>query len=204
MQDFLLFLFTILILISALSVVNVKNSVHSALFLLLTYLSGIFLMLLINNEFLAIVLIIIYLGAIIVLFLFVVMLLNLKLLELKQFYLMYIPSTFLFIIIVIYMNTYYFNINLKIFYFFSNVSYLTWLEFFLLYQPFNIYIYGLYLYTFYNFFFFGSRLILTIALLGSLFLTRIIYIKNFFIKLRKHHQDMTIQYFSDYLNVILN
>lgn len=77
--DFTLFsLFSILTLLSSIMVISLKNAVHSVLFLILVFCNVSGLLLLLGAEFLAFMLLIVYVGAIAVLFLFVVMMLNIK------------------------------------------------------------------------------------------------------------------------------
>ena len=64
-------------------VITQKNSLYSVLFLVSSFLSASILILLLDNEFLALFFLIIYLGAIAILFLFVVMMLDIKYRELK-------------------------------------------------------------------------------------------------------------------------
>ena len=81
-MDFTLILFYIfgaLLLGSALLVVMVRNPVHAALFLVLAFVTASGLWLLLYAEFLAITLVLVYVGAVMVLFLFVVMMLDLNL-----------------------------------------------------------------------------------------------------------------------------
>lgn len=66
------------LIFSSVGVIYSRNSLHSILFLVLTFLFSSVTVFLLENEFLALFLLIIYLGAIIVLFLFVVMMLDLK------------------------------------------------------------------------------------------------------------------------------
>ena len=61
---------------SAVSVISVRNTVYSALFLVLAFLSSAGLWMLLQAEFLAIVLVLVYVGAVMVLFLFVLMMLD--------------------------------------------------------------------------------------------------------------------------------
>ncbi len=79
----LFYVFALLLVLSALSVVSVKNSVYSVLFLIFAFFNaaGIFVML--GAEFLALSLVIVYVGAVAVLFLFVVMTVNIKEIDLK-------------------------------------------------------------------------------------------------------------------------
>ncbi|MFT4968102.1 MAG: NADH-quinone oxidoreductase subunit J [Candidatus Deianiraeaceae bacterium] len=74
--NFLFYIFSALVCGSALLSVLSKNSVHAVLYLVITFFSAAWVMLLLNAEFLALLLIIIYVGAIAILFLFVVMMLH--------------------------------------------------------------------------------------------------------------------------------
>lgn len=79
----LLFLnyFQILIIFFSCLAVLVKNPVYSIFFLLLVFLNSACLILLMNFEFLALLFLIVYIGAIIVLFIFVIMMVNIKILD---------------------------------------------------------------------------------------------------------------------------
>lgn len=79
----LFYLFSAVLLISAMIAVSAKNTVHSVLFLILTFLNAAALFVLLGAEFLAMLLIIVYVGAIAVLFLFVVMMLNIDQKQIK-------------------------------------------------------------------------------------------------------------------------
>src|SRR5262245_21419383 len=72
----LFYVFSILLLGSAVWVVTSRNTVHSVLFLILSFLNAAGLFLLLHAEFLAMILVIVYVGAVAVLFLFIVMMLN--------------------------------------------------------------------------------------------------------------------------------
>nr|YP_010947448.1 NADH dehydrogenase subunit 6 [Mimica arnoldii]WGO62534.1 NADH dehydrogenase subunit 6 [Mimica arnoldii] len=74
----LFYLFSIFSLISSLMVIGLSNAVHSVLFLILVFCNMAGLLLMIGAEFLSFLLLIVYVGAIAVLFLFVVMMLNIK------------------------------------------------------------------------------------------------------------------------------
>ncbi len=93
-MDFPLLAFYIVSLItvaSALAVVTVKNPVHAVLFLVLTFFSSACLWLLAEAEFLAIVLVLVYIGAVMVLFLFVVMMLDINTVPLREGFARYFP-----------------------------------------------------------------------------------------------------------------
>ncbi len=77
------YVFSSLIILSALAVIVSRNPVHSVLWLIFTFCNGAGLMVLMGAEFIAMMLIIIYVGAVAVLFLFVVMMLDIKLSELR-------------------------------------------------------------------------------------------------------------------------
>lgn len=72
----LFYIFSFLLISSAIVVISAKNTVHSVMFLVLCFFNAAALFILIGAEFLAMLLIIVYVGAIAVLFLFVVMMLN--------------------------------------------------------------------------------------------------------------------------------
>ncbi|MFN7551948.1 MAG: NADH-quinone oxidoreductase subunit J [Pseudomonadota bacterium] len=76
---------------AALGVVTVKNTVHAALLLVLTFFSCACLWLLLRAEFLAIVLVLVYVGAVMVLFLFVVMMLDIRTDTLREGFARYLP-----------------------------------------------------------------------------------------------------------------
>lgn len=78
------FLFAFTTVFSAIRVVTARNPVHSALFLVLTFVSAAAIWLLLKAEFLAIVLVLVYVGAVMVLFLFVVMMLDIDVEHLRQ------------------------------------------------------------------------------------------------------------------------
>ena len=85
--------------LSCLSVVFSSNPVHSVLFLIFTFFNVSILFLFSNAEFLAMTLIIVYVGAVAVLFLFVVMMLNINEVLIKEGFLKYFPFGFILITI---------------------------------------------------------------------------------------------------------
>lgn len=78
-------------IISALMVVSARNPVHSVLFLITTFFTTSGLFVLIGAEYLAMLLVVVYVGAVAVLFLFVVMMLDIDFVELKQGFMRYFP-----------------------------------------------------------------------------------------------------------------
>ena len=76
--------FALILLVSALCVVTARNPVHAALFLVLSFFTASAIWLLLRAEFLAITLVLVYVGAVMVLFLFVVMMLDINLERLRE------------------------------------------------------------------------------------------------------------------------
>ena len=76
---------------AAFMVVAARNPVHSVMYLILTFFSAAGLFILMGAEFLALLLVMVYVGAVAVLFLFVVMMLDVDFVELKQGFLSYLP-----------------------------------------------------------------------------------------------------------------
>jgi NADH-quinone oxidoreductase subunit J len=72
-------------------VISARNPVHSVLFLILAFFNGAGLFVLIGAEFLAMVLVVVYVGAVAVLFLFVVMMLDVNYVRLREGFLQYLP-----------------------------------------------------------------------------------------------------------------
>jgi len=90
-QEIIFYLFSLTLLLSAGAVVIARNTIHSALFLVLTFFTTSAIWLLLEAEFLAITLILVYVGAVMVLFLFVVMMLDVNLARLKEGFIQYLP-----------------------------------------------------------------------------------------------------------------
>ena len=85
------YIFSFVMLLSALMVISTKNPVHSVLFLILAFLNAAGIFVILHAEFLAMILIIVYVGAVAVLFLFVVMMLDIKTTIEKSNILQYMP-----------------------------------------------------------------------------------------------------------------
>ncbi len=80
----LFYLFAVILTLAALGVISARNPVYCALALVLCFITSAAIWLLIEAEFLAVVLVLVYVGAVMVLFLFVVMMLDINLAELRQ------------------------------------------------------------------------------------------------------------------------
>ena len=81
--EVLFWIFASILAVSALAMITVRNPVHAALLLVLCFFTSASIWLLIEAEFLAVVLVLVYVGAVMVLFLFVVMMLDIKVEEVR-------------------------------------------------------------------------------------------------------------------------
>ena len=90
-QALVFYLFAAVAVASGVMVISARNPVHSVLFLILAFFTSAGLFVLMGAEFLAMVLVIVYVGAVAVLFLFVVMMLDINFVELRQGFLRYLP-----------------------------------------------------------------------------------------------------------------
>ena len=85
------YVFAALLVFAALRVITTRNPVHAALWLVLSFFSAAGVWLLLQAEFLAIALVLVYVGAVMVLFLFVVMMLDVNFDKLREHFRSYIP-----------------------------------------------------------------------------------------------------------------
>ncbi|GHD55914.1 NADH-quinone oxidoreductase subunit J [Jeongeupia chitinilytica] len=91
MTEVIFYVFAAILLFAGLRVVTAKNPVHAALYLVLSFFNGAALWMLMQAEFLAVSLIVVYVGAVMVLFLFVVMMLDINFEELRKGFWKYVP-----------------------------------------------------------------------------------------------------------------
>jgi len=97
----LFYAFAALVVIAAIGVITARNPVHCALFLVFAFITSAVIWLLLEAEFLAVTLLVVYVGAVMVLWLFVVMMLDIDLAKLKQGFTRYAPLGVLIALIVI-------------------------------------------------------------------------------------------------------
>lgn len=177
-MNFLFYLFSSFTLLSGIMVIQSRNPVYSVLFLILVFFNAAGLLVLLNLDFFAMIFLVVYVGAIAVLFLFVVMMLNIKLAEISEKRLRYFPIggllglVFLFEILVIVDND---LIPLLLsetgsrLQDYQAVYFTNWAE--TLETTSNIQALGTVLYTYYFVFFLLASLILLVAMLGAIMLT---------------------------------
>jgi len=162
---FFFYLFSAVAIASAVMVISSRNPVHSVLFLILCFFNAAGLFVLMGAEFLAMILVVVYVGAVAVLFLFVVMMLDVDFVELRQGMLNYLPigatiGLILLVELALVLGTWNFSSGTT-----SQVA-----------TPVppsitNTEALGLVLYTKYVFFFQAAGLILLVAMIGAIVLT---------------------------------
>lgn len=176
-MDLLFYLFSSMTLLSGVMVIQARNPVHSVLFLILVFFNAAGLLVLLGLDFFAMIFLVVYVGAIAVLFLFVVMMLNIKIAEINEKRLRYLPIggvlglLFLFEILLLVDNDLIplLLYNTESFLAFKNISFINWSE--NLQTVTNIQAIGNLVYTYYFYFFLMSSLILLIAMIGAIVLT---------------------------------
>ena len=90
-QAIAFYAFAFVTIAAAVMVVSSRNPVHSVLYLILAFFNAAGLFVLIGAEFIAMILVVVYVGAVAVLFLFVVMMLDINFVELRQGFMQYLP-----------------------------------------------------------------------------------------------------------------
>ena len=90
-QQLVFYLFSAVAIASGVMVISARNPVHSVLFLILAFFNAAGLFVLIGAEFLAMVLVVVYVGAVAVLFMFVVMMLDINFVRLREGFMQYLP-----------------------------------------------------------------------------------------------------------------
>lgn len=175
-----------LLLVSASMVIIAKNPLHSVLFLVTSFLSSSILLFLFENEFLALFFLIIYLGAIAILFLFVVMMLDIKHRDLQTSRL-YLPVGILigFTLLIevhgAFSKVFSKNTNMSSY---EHNSYLNWYD--NLDSLSDVYVFGQIFYTHYVLQILIAGLILYLAVIGVAFLT----VKSAFRKSERREQSI--------------
>jgi NADH-quinone oxidoreductase subunit J len=99
--EILFYAFAAVLVVAAVGVITARNPVHAALFLVFAFFNSAILWLLMEAEFLAIVLVLVYVGAVMVLFLFVVMMLDVNIAQMREGFTRYAPLGVLVAVIVV-------------------------------------------------------------------------------------------------------
>lgn len=90
-ETIVFYVFAAIIIYAALRVITARNPVHAVLFLVLAFISSAGIWILLEAEFLAITLVLVYVGAVMVLFLFVVMMLDINLVRMREGFWRWLP-----------------------------------------------------------------------------------------------------------------
>ena len=160
------YLFSFIAVLSSLMVISAKNPVHSVLFLILSFVNAAGLFVLLGAEFLAMILVVVYVGAVAVLFLFVVMMLDINFIKLREGFLQYLPfGALLGIVLIVELGILFLTTS------FSSMSLVEYSKFPEIQSVENTKLLGSVLYTKYFFLFQISGLILLVAMIGSITLT---------------------------------
>jgi NADH:ubiquinone oxidoreductase subunit 6 (subunit J) len=182
MEVLLFYILSSLALVSGALVVSARNPMHSILFLVLVFCNAAGLLLLLETDFLAMIFLIVYVGAIAVLFIFVVMMLNVRVTELKESILRYVPIGGL--VLIIFFVEVLSVINGDLVPFFSSSSLTNISQTFLLQEDLrlvlwtnninpvsNIEAIGELLYTYYFYAFLMASMVLLVSMIGAILLT---------------------------------
>jgi NADH:ubiquinone oxidoreductase subunit 6 (subunit J) len=163
---------------SGIMVIQARNPVHSVLFLILVFFNAAGLLILLGLDFFAMVFLVVYVGAIAVLFLFVVMMLNIKIAEINEKKLRYLPIggllglLFLFEVLLIVDNDLIPLIildNTEKIQKYQEVFFTNWMS--KMETLTNIQAVGNIIYTYYFYFFLMASIILLVAMIGAIVLT---------------------------------
>lgn len=152
---------SLILLSSALAVILARNPVHSVLFLILTFFNASILFLLSGAEFLAMMLLVVYVGAVLVLFLFIVMMLNVDFVILRNSFTSYMPISIVLAFVML----------VELLFAFTTHNFYAKPLTTIIAPESNIERIGKLLYTDYAFYFELSGLLLLIAMISSIVLT---------------------------------
>jgi len=160
-------LFMFIIIIAALSVILSKNIIQSVLYLILVFLLSSILFIYLGADFIGLIILIVYIGAISVLFLFIVMMLNIRLLEIYTTFQIYLPLAFILCIILLSQYIYIFIKNYNFIYLDNLLIFNNWVFF----NNIRIISIGELLFNQCYLYFIGATLLLFVAMIGVIILT---------------------------------
>lgn len=169
--NLLFYFFSISLVFSAVMVVISQHPVFSLLFLVASFIFSAFLLFILECEFLALLFIVVYVGAIAVFFLFAIMMLESKFVNLSKNKIKYLPVGFVFSIILLIpllniLNFYFTNTEITNSFYFN--KYQNWYD--LIDTTHDITVYGQVLYSYFVVQFLVAGLILLLIILGVVYL----------------------------------
>jgi NADH-quinone oxidoreductase subunit J len=171
-MSFIFYCFTIFAILSGILVISSPNPIHSILFFILVICNVTGYLFLLHIEFLALIFLVVYVGAISILFLFVVMMLNIRILELGNKLLNYFSiNSFVLFFLLIEVCYFIFNFDFNggFLEYSVNPQYLSWVS--VLNGIPNILVLGQVLYLYYFDFFLIAGFILLVSMIASIILT---------------------------------
>lgn len=163
----MIYIFLSFILIAALGVIFSKNIVQSVLYLILVFFLCSLLFIYLGADFIGLIILIVYIGAIAVLFLFVVMMLNIRVLELASTFSVYFPLALFLSVIFLSLIIFVYWKSLHIIEFNSLISYTDWSVL----KNIKIVAIGELLFNEGYVLFIGATLLLFVAMIGVIILT---------------------------------
>lgn len=163
----MIYIFLSFILIAALGVIFSRNVVQSVLYLILVFFLCSLLFIYLGADFIGLIILIVYIGAIAVLFLFVVMMLNIRVLELASTFSVYFPLALFLSVIFLSLIIFVYWKSLHIIEFNSLISYTNWSVF----NNIKIVAIGELLFNEGYVLFIGATLLLFVAMIGVIILT---------------------------------
>ncbi len=171
-ENIILYIFSIFLVFSSFMVIVSQHPVFSLLFLVSSFIISSFILFLLECELLALLFIIIYVGAIAILFLFAIMMLESKLIDLSKNAMKYIPIGFIFVIIFLLpmLRNIYNSFNNYVYYnsFYQN-KFQNWYD--LVDSTTDVEVYGQVLYSYFVLQVLIAGLILLLVLVGVVYLT---------------------------------
>lgn len=160
-------IFIILMIISSLCIILSKNIIQSLLYLVFIFIQSSILFIFLGADFIGLIILIVYIGAIAVLFLFVIMMLNVRLLEIYSTFLIYLPLSVILSLLLIFLCIYIFIFNFNLLYFDNLLIYTDWIQI----NNIKIISIGQLLFNDLYLYFFGASLLLFVAMVGAILLT---------------------------------
>jgi NADH-quinone oxidoreductase subunit J len=178
-----LYIIFIFFLLFSFFVILVRNPIISVFFLILVFFFSVLIFLFLGAEFLALLLLIVYVGAISILFLFVVMMLNLRVVELIDVFLNYLPIGGTIGFIFLFEMFYFMKLNYSFFIHSSYEIIFSYIDY--VYIRSNLLVLSEVLFNYNVFFVIFAGVILFISMIGSIVLTLlsfkedVVFYKNF-------------------------
>ena len=187
-MTFLFYLISFIAFFSAIIVISATNPVHSVLALIFVFCNVCALLIMLNLEFIAFLFLIVYVGAIAILFLFIVMMLDIKQIEYSENILRYLPIGFC--VGIIFVSQIFIILSYDLVSLYDNLMYTDTINIFYtnIIHRSNLYIIGEVMHTHYASLFLISGMVLLVAMIGAIILTNT--------KKKMHKKQFILTYYS--------